>query len=103
VRLLQAAGRAAIALVALGVLTVVGLQFGRAVHHNLVLSKELGMLRRDVADLQRRKVAQERTIRRLHDPQGAVPEIHDRLRLTRSDEAIIYLKGGGDATAPPLP
>jgi len=37
-----------------------------------------------------------REIRRLSDPRGAVPEIHDRLHLVGDKEAIIYLKRSGE-------
>lgn len=90
---LRGLGRIGVAIVALGILAMVGLQFARVVRHNFVLAGELASLRREVHDLQRKHVAQQRTIRRLRDPQGAVPEIHDRLRLVRPDEAIIYVKG----------
>ena len=39
-----------------------------------------------------RKRSEERQIRRLMDPQGAVPEIHDRLHLVGPHETIIYVK-----------
>jgi hypothetical protein len=32
------------------------------------------------------------TIKRLEDPRGAIPEIHDRLHLALPNESIIYLK-----------
>jgi hypothetical protein len=103
VKALQFSGRVALAVVACAVLAMIGLQFARAVHENVVLASELGSLRSDVAGLRLREVAQERTIRRLNDPAGAVPEIHDRLRLTRPDEAIIYVKQTGQPTAAPQP
>ena len=101
-RLLQTAGRAVLAAVAVGVLAVVALQFARAIHQNVQLVGELSTLRRDVADFRKHETAQERTIRRLREPAGAIPEIHEKLRLTRSDEAIIYLRGG-EPTAQPQP
>ncbi|MBV8148061.1 MAG: hypothetical protein JO092_03095, partial [Candidatus Eremiobacteraeota bacterium] len=45
----------------------------------------------DVAGLERRRMQQQRELVRLEDPLGAVPEIHDRLRLVRPNEAIIFL------------
>jgi hypothetical protein len=32
-------------------------------------------------------------IRRLSDPRGVVPEIHDRLRLVGANEMFIYVQG----------
>jgi cell division protein FtsB len=81
--------------VALGLAAVIALQVARVVRHNLVLADELSSLRRDVRDLEKKQAGQRRTIERLRDPQGAVPEIHDRLRLVRPDETIIYVKRSG--------
>ncbi|GAC1423029.1 MAG: hypothetical protein NVSMB5_16720 [Candidatus Velthaea sp.] len=50
----------------------------------------------DVHMLQVKRIEQERTIRRLSDPRGAIPEIHDKLHLVGDREAIIYLKKRGD-------
>ena len=97
IRLVQAAGRVVLALVALGLIAVVGLQVARVVHRNVVLAHELHTVTRDVAELQRRRAAEEKTIRRLRDPAGTIPDVHDRLHLTRPDEAIIYVRAG---TAP---
>ena len=38
-----------------------------------------------------RRDDQQRELRRLRDPQGAVPEIHDRLRLVRPNETLIFV------------
>jgi hypothetical protein len=101
IRLIQLAGRVVLTLVALGVLAVVGLQVARVVKRNVVLAHELHSMTREVANLQRQRANEERTIRRLRVPAGTIPEIHDRLHLTRSDEAIIYVKGASFATAAP--
>jgi cell division protein FtsB len=99
--LVQAAGRVVLALVALGLVAVVGLQVARVVRRNVVLASELHTVTRQVSELQHRRVAEERTIRRLRDPAGTIPEIHDRLHLTRPDEAIIYVRGSGIPTSAP--
>jgi cell division protein FtsB len=44
-----------------------------------------------MAALERRRDDQQRELRRLRDPQGAVPEIHDRLRLVRPNETLIFV------------
>jgi hypothetical protein len=100
VTLLRAVGRIALAIVALGVVAIIGVQFARIVEHNLVLAQELKAVRADVQALARRRIVQQRTIHRLGDPRGAEPEIHDRLHLVRRGEAIIYVKGSTSSQAP---
>ena len=73
----------------------------RVVKRNVVLAHEFHSMTREVVNLQRQRANEERTIRRLRVPAGTIPEIHDRLHLTRSDEAIIYVKGASFATAAP--
>jgi hypothetical protein len=96
VRLLGRIGVVAVALVAL---TLIGVQYARVIGRNIALAHELRDVERDVAALKAKRVQQERDIRRLSDPAGAVPEIHDRLHLVGDREAIIYLKRG----KPPAP
>jgi hypothetical protein len=76
-----------------GVLTVaLGSSCVRVIDRNIVLMRELRSVNDDVHALQARRLAQQREISRLSDPSGAIPEIHEKLRLVRDDEAIIYLK-----------
>ena len=42
--------------------------------------------------LQTKRDEQLRQIKRLSDPSGSIPDIHDRLHLVGDHEAIIYLK-----------
>jgi len=74
------------------VFTLVSIQFARIVNENIAMAQSLSAVRQDVAMLRRHKRAQERELRRLLDPEGAVPDIHDRLRLVRPGEEIIYVK-----------
>ena len=48
--------------------------------------------RGQVADLHAKEQQQQRTIERLSDPEGAVPAIHERLRLVGPGEELIYLQ-----------
>lgn len=73
-------------------LTVVGLQYARIIGKNVALAHELNSVQSDVLALQAKRIEQQRDIRRLSDPQGAIPEIHDKLHLVGDHEAIIYLK-----------
>lgn len=84
--------RLAIAAMTLVVLALVSIQFARIVNENVAMARSLHSVQKDIAALKRQKRNDERQIRRLMDPQGAVPEIHDRLHLVRPNETIIYVK-----------
>ena len=88
---LRLAGRITAAALGLLVVTLVAIQFARAIGENLTAAHQLSELRSDIAALQRRRDEQLRELRRLRDPQGAIPEIHDRLRLVRPNEALIFV------------
>lgn len=79
-------------LVAVVVFTLVSIQFARIVDENIAMAHSLSSVQQDVDALRARKVREEQQLRRLADPEGAVPEIHDRLHLVRPNEAIIYIK-----------
>jgi hypothetical protein len=87
-------GRAGVVCVALVAFSLIGVQYARLIGRNIALAHELRDVERDVASLKLKRVQQERDIRRLSDPRGAIPEIHDRLHLVGEREAIIYLKRG---------
>ena len=78
--------------VALVVVALIGVQYARIIGRNVALAHELRDVQRDVAQLSAKRAQQVRDIRRLSDPRGAIPEIHDRLHLVGDKEAIIYLK-----------
>ena len=92
-RLLRLLGRAAVACLALAVLSLIGVQYARVIGRNLALAHELRDVQHDIVALRAKEEHQQHEIRRLSDPDGAVPEIHDRLHLVGDKEAIIYLKG----------
>jgi hypothetical protein len=83
-----------------GVLAVVGVQFGSIVGRNVAVSYELAASRNQIARLRAREVQDERTLRRLSDPRGAVPEIHEKLRWVGPKEELIYLRGAVESPAP---
>jgi hypothetical protein len=93
---LRLLGRLAVIAVAGAFITVVGLQYARMIGKNVALSDRLAETQNDVRALEAKRVDADRHIRRLSDPAGAIPEIHDKLRLVRDNEAIIYLKKHGD-------
>lgn len=95
---LRALSRLGIVCVALVVLSMIGVQYTRVIGRNLALAHQLHDTEHDIASLKVRRAQQAREIKRLSDPHGAIPEIHDRLHLVGDKEAIIYLK-----RAHPLP
>lgn len=84
--------RFSVALLLLVVSMLVGVQFARIIDQNIAMARELGTARQDVTTLQERRRQQLRDLRRLAEPAGTVPEIHDRLRLVLPNEAIIFVK-----------
>lgn len=84
--------RLLVSLVIVVVVTLISIQYARIIHENIAMAQSLAAINRDVRDLRLRRVQQQREIRRLLDPQGAVPEIHERLHLVGKNEAIIYMK-----------
>jgi len=94
-RAIRVLGRAGVVCLALVVLSLIGVQYARVIGRNLALARELRDVQHDIVALHAKEEHQQREIRRLSDPHGAIPEIHDRLHLVGDDEAIIYLKGRG--------
>jgi len=87
-------GRIGVVCVALIVLSLIGVQYAHVIGRNLALAHQLHGVEHDLVTLRARRAQQQREIRRLSDPRGAIPEIHDRLHLVGDKEAIIYLKHG---------
>lgn len=75
-------------------------QYARIVERNISYMQQVHGVERDIVSLQAKKEQQLRTIRRLSDPDGAIPEIHDRLHLVGPKEEIIYLKRPGAGADP---
>jgi hypothetical protein len=92
--LVRALGRIGVASVIVFVVSLIGVQYARVIGRNVALAHELRAVETDVASLKVKRAQQVREIRRLSDPHGAIPEIHDRLHLVGGKEAIIYLKRG---------
>lgn len=84
--------RLLLGLVAVVVFSLVSVQFARILKENIAMAHSLSSVQQDVAALREHKRQDERQLRRLMDPEGAVPDIHDRLHLVRPNEAIIYVK-----------
>jgi hypothetical protein len=73
------------------VVALIAVQYARIIERNVGYTRELSEVRSDVDALEHKREQQLREIQRLSDPQGAIPEIHDRLHLVGSHEAIIYV------------
>lgn len=84
--------RAVVVIVAAVLFTLVSIQFARIIDENIAMARSLTTVQNDVQMLRARRAMQVRELRRLSDPDGSVPEIHDRLHLVRPNEAIIYLR-----------
>ena len=89
--ILRAAGRLLAAAVVLLLVVLVAVQYARAIGEDVAASRQLSAIRADIGSLRRQRDEQEREVRRLRDPEGAIPEIHDRLRLVRPNEALIFV------------
>jgi cell division protein FtsB len=85
------------------VFTLVAIQFARVIDQNVALANSLNSTQSEVSVLQARREWQIRQLRRLEDPQGAVPEIHDRLRLVGPNEAIVFVSPEPAASSSPAP
>jgi hypothetical protein len=71
---------------------VVSIQFARIIERNVTYARAISGVKYDLGELESKRTRQQREIRRLSDPAGAIPEIHDKLHLVSGHEAIIYLK-----------
>ena len=101
VPVVRLAGRLALALVVVAVLGVIAMQFEGIVAKNIAVAHELSTIRADVVALHAREKQQRATIARLGTARGAVPEIHEKLRLVGPHEEIIFLRGAGVPTPEP--
>jgi hypothetical protein len=88
---LRLIGRTAAGALALLVVTMVSIQFGRIIGRDIGEAHELSAVRAQIGELQKRRAQQQVQIRRLRDPVGAVPEIHDRLRMVLPNEELIFV------------
>jgi len=99
VRFVRVAFRFACLGVSLAVVAVIAIQFEGILARNVALSHELSTAHAQIQTLQARRRRQRLDIKRLSDPRGAIPEIHDRLKVVGPHEELIFVKG--EATAAP--
>jgi cell division protein FtsB len=100
---LRLAGRVSATFIALLVFALVAVQFARVIDENVALARDLNSTQNDIVSLQTRREMQIRELRRLQDPDGAVPEIHDRLKLVKPNEAIIFVSPAPSAAPSSAP
>lgn len=84
--------RVTVVIVAAVVFTLVSIQFARIINENVAMAHSLADVQSDVQRLHARKEWQLRELHRLDNPDGSVPEIHERLHLVAPNEAIIYVR-----------
>jgi cell division protein FtsB len=101
--ILRSLGRLGVAALALLVFTLIAIQFARVIDENVALASELSATQHEVGELEAHRAWQMRQLRRLQDPQGAIPEIHDRLRLVRPNESIVFVSPMPTASTSPTP
>ena len=98
VNVVRLASRIALVCVVIVVAGLVTVQFERIAERHVAVSRQLAQSRVDLTNLREELRRQRRTIDRLSDPHGAIPEIHEQLHLVRPNEQILYVKN-----APALP
>jgi septal ring factor EnvC (AmiA/AmiB activator) len=98
--LLRLGRRLAFALVAACALGFVLVQFSGIVAKNVAMARSVSDAQTEIASLERRAREQQRTLRRLETPEGAIPEIHAKLRLVGPHEEIIYVHDGANRPNP---
>jgi cell division protein FtsB len=100
-RIFRLTGRLAGCVLALGVLAVVAIQFESIIARNIAIAGQVRASSDSIATLTAREEQQRRTIERLQNPAGAIPEIHDELRLVGANEEIIFVHGASDRSQEP--
>jgi hypothetical protein len=85
-------GRIVVVAVIATFVAVVGVQYARVIGKNAGMARELAATNDEVRALDAKRLAQDQEIRRLSDPLGVIPEIHDKLHLVRNHELMIYLQ-----------
>jgi hypothetical protein len=80
-----------VATVSLGL--VVAVQYESLAVHYFTLKHEVDDSRAKIDALETKLRKQKSDVRRLSDPRGAVPEIHDKLKEFGPDEEMIYVRG----------
>lgn len=75
---------------------VLGVQSVRVIERNVAVSHEVQAEDEQITILQTRKADELRAIARLQRPDGAIPEIHNRLKYAADNEAVVFVHHPGD-------
>lgn len=94
-------GRIGAVLFLAAILATVAIQFEGIVAKNVAVAHEIATTQRQIDGLRLREREQRRTIERLTDPRGAIPEIHEKLKVVGPHEEIIYVRGLATPTPQP--
>ncbi len=86
-------GRIGALILLAGVFATVAIQFEGILAKNVAIADEIATTQVQIDMLHVRTQEQARAIRRLSDPRGAIPEIHEKLKLVGPREEIIYVRG----------
>ena len=87
------AARVSVLVAVVTVCSLVAVQYEAILSRYLRLQHQVDDSRAQIAALEAKVVKQKNDVRRLRDPRGAIPEIHDRLKEFGPDEEMIYLRG----------
>lgn len=95
------AGRIGALVLIVAVFATIAIQFEGILAKNVALSHEITASQAQTDGLRVREREQRRTLVRLSDPLGAIPEIHEKLKLVGPHEEIIYVRGMPTPTPQP--
>ena len=97
----RVAGRVGALVVIVAVFATVAIQFEGILAKNVAVAREVAASREQIEALRVRIADDRTTIERLRDPRGAIPEIHEKLKLVGKHEEIIYVRGLATPTPQP--
>ncbi len=80
----------------MGFVVVMGVQSARVIERNISVSRQVAQEDQQIQSLQEQKNIELRAIARLQRPDGAVPEIHNRLKYAQDNEAVVFVRHAGD-------
>ncbi len=83
------------------VVVLVAVQLEVIVAKNVAIARQVANAHRQIVALRERERAQQRTVDRLSDPRGAIPEIHEKLQLVAPHQELIYVRGLAQPTPAP--
>lgn len=98
--ILRLTGRVLMTMGLCAVAVFMGIAFTQRIQENFMLDHDLVAAQRDVRSLHVQHAAELREIRRLQNPEGAVPFIYQRLRMVRPGQTLIFLDSPAPSPSP---